>query len=43
VGDFNRRARRCYERMGFVAYGLERRALKLPDRYVDEVLMTLWL
>jgi GNAT superfamily N-acetyltransferase len=43
VGDFNRRARRFYERMGFVAYGLERRALKLPDRYVDEVLMTLWL
>ena len=36
-------ATKFYERIGFVAYGLERRALKLPDRYVDEVLMTLWL
>jgi len=32
----NKRARRFYERMGFEAYGLERRALKIGERYYDE-------
>ncbi len=35
----NEAARRLYERKGFEAYGLERRALRLGDRYVDEILM----
>jgi RimJ/RimL family protein N-acetyltransferase len=36
----NTRARRLYEKMGFVEEGRRVRALKLaPDRYVDEVLM----
>lgn len=29
-------ARRLYASFGFEVWGLERRALKLPDRYVDE-------
>jgi RimJ/RimL family protein N-acetyltransferase len=32
----NERARRFYEKMGFEAYGLERRALKIGDAYYDE-------
>ena len=32
----NERARRFYDRMGFVAYGLEKRALKIGERYFDE-------
>ncbi|MCG8359416.1 MAG: GNAT family N-acetyltransferase [Kiloniellales bacterium] len=32
----NERARRFYERMGFEAYGMERRALKIGERYYDE-------
>ncbi|MGE0715994.1 MAG: N-acetyltransferase family protein [Alphaproteobacteria bacterium] len=32
-------ARRLYESRGFVAYGVEARALKLPTGHVDEVLM----
>ncbi len=32
----NERARRFYGRMGFEPYGLERRALKIGDRYYDE-------
>jgi RimJ/RimL family protein N-acetyltransferase len=43
VGDFNLRARRFYARMGFETYGLERRAVKLGERYIDEVLMALLL
>ena len=35
----NRPARRLYEAAGFVAYGIERRALKQGGRYDDEVLM----
>ncbi len=36
----NTRARRLYEKMGFVEEGRRVRALKIaPDRYVDEVLM----
>lgn len=32
----NERARRFYARKGFEPYGLERRALKIDDRYHDE-------
>jgi len=39
VGAFNRRAVRFYERMGFVSFGLEPAAVKLDDRYYDELLM----
>lgn len=36
VIEDNARARRFYEKMGFELYGLERRALKIGDRYYDE-------
>ena len=39
----NPRAKRFYERMGFVAYGLEREALKDKDAYFDEILMVRFL
>ena len=39
----NPRAIRFYERMGFVAYGLEKEALKDKDTYFDEVLMVKFL
>jgi RimJ/RimL family protein N-acetyltransferase len=32
----NERARHFYEKMGFEPYGLERRALRIGDRYYDE-------
>jgi ribosomal protein S18 acetylase RimI-like enzyme len=32
-------AHRFYEALGFILYGVEYRALKLEDEYVDEVLM----
>jgi ribosomal protein S18 acetylase RimI-like enzyme len=32
-------AHRFYEKLGFILYGVEYRALKLEDEYVDEVLM----
>ena len=35
----NEPARRLYERLGFLAYGIERKALKQDGRYYDEVLM----
>jgi RimJ/RimL family protein N-acetyltransferase len=35
----NEQARRLYERLGFVEYGIERKALKQDDHYYDEVLM----
>ncbi len=41
VGDFNQRAHAFYRRMGFVPFGLERKALKLHGRYIDEVWMAL--
>ncbi len=43
VGDFNHRAKRFYESFGFIAYGFELQAVKLGDRYIDEVLMALRL
>jgi RimJ/RimL family protein N-acetyltransferase len=39
----NRQAIRLYESEGFVSYGLEGRALKLGDRYLDEYMMVLFL
>jgi len=35
----NDRARRLYQRWGFSVYGTEPRAIKVPDGYLDEVLM----
>jgi RimJ/RimL family protein N-acetyltransferase len=35
----NEPARRLYERLGFLVYGIERKALKQDGRYYDEVLM----
>jgi ribosomal protein S18 acetylase RimI-like enzyme len=35
----NEQARRLYERLGFLEYGLEKNALKQDGRYYDEVLM----
>jgi RimJ/RimL family protein N-acetyltransferase len=35
----NEQARRLYERLGFVEYGLEKKALKQDGHYYDEVLM----
>jgi RimJ/RimL family protein N-acetyltransferase len=35
----NEAARRLYASLGFVAYGIERRALKQDGRYYDEILM----
>ena len=35
----NEPARRLYERLGFVEYGLEKKALKQDGRLYDEVLM----
>ncbi|HZT86689.1 MAG TPA: GNAT family N-acetyltransferase [Stellaceae bacterium] len=37
----NRAARRLYEKVGFVEYGLEKRAAKYKGRYHDDVLMAL--
>ena len=39
----NPRARRFYQRMGFVEYGVETRALKYNGVYFDEVLMVKFL
>jgi ribosomal protein S18 acetylase RimI-like enzyme len=35
----NEQARRLYQRLGFVEYGIEKKALKHDSRYYDEVLM----
>jgi ribosomal protein S18 acetylase RimI-like enzyme len=39
----NPRARRFYQRMGFVEYGLEEKALKYKEVYYDEALMVKFL
>lgn len=39
VGAENASALAMYRRAGFIEYGLERRALKIDDRYYDERLM----
>lgn len=43
VAADNRRACRFYDRMGFLAYGLERHALKVGGRYYDEELRACFL
>ncbi len=43
VTAHNARARRLYERHGFVPYGIERRSLRVDDAYYDEELMALEL
>jgi RimJ/RimL family protein N-acetyltransferase len=43
VVSSNPRARRFYERMGFLEYGLEEKALKYNGIYFDEVLMVKFL
>ena len=35
----NEEARRLYERLGFLEYGIEKKALKQDGHYYDEVLM----
>jgi ribosomal protein S18 acetylase RimI-like enzyme len=35
----NEQVRRLYERLGFLEYGIEKKALKQDGRYYDEVLM----
>jgi len=39
----NQAARRLYLSLGFETYGLDKRALKIGDRYLDEELMSLRL
>ena len=43
VGTFNQGARAVYIAMGFVPYGMEPRALKAGDEYIDEEHMMLRL
>jgi ribosomal protein S18 acetylase RimI-like enzyme len=43
VGTENHAALALYERMGFETYGTEVHCMKLPDRYIDEHLMVLFL
>lgn len=39
VSHENESARRLYQNFGFVQYGVEPRAIKIEDAYIDEVLM----
>ena len=41
VTSSNTNAKRFYQRMGFTVYGVERRSLKVGDRFYDEDLMVL--
>ncbi len=43
VAANNPAARGLYLSLGFQPYGLEKRALKMGDQYIDEEFMTLWL
>jgi RimJ/RimL family protein N-acetyltransferase len=43
VTTHNTVARNLYVSLGFETYGVERHALKLSDRYLDEDLMVFWL
>ncbi|HKR94292.1 MAG TPA: GNAT family N-acetyltransferase [Candidatus Angelobacter sp.] len=36
-------AQKLYEAVGFKSYGIEPHSLKIGNRYVDDVLMVLWL
>ncbi|MFZ0369717.1 MAG: GNAT family N-acetyltransferase [Halobacillus sp.] len=39
----NTPAKKLYEKVGFQSYGVERKAIKIADRYLDEELMELFL
>lgn len=39
----NQPAKQLYEKVGFVSYGIEEKAIKLPNRYLDEEHMVLFL
>jgi ribosomal protein S18 acetylase RimI-like enzyme len=41
VTSSNMNAKRFYQRLGFTVYGVERRSLKVGDRFYDEDLMVL--
>lgn len=43
VATNNTEARQLYLSLGFEVYGIERHAMKLAGRYIDEELMVLWL
>lgn len=43
VGVFNEPARRAYRALGFVPFGIEPRALRTDDEYIDEEHMILML
>jgi L-phenylalanine/L-methionine N-acetyltransferase len=43
VFDTNTRARALYERMGYVTEGVDRRAVRFPDEYIDAVRMAKFL
>jgi RimJ/RimL family protein N-acetyltransferase len=43
VGTFNQPARALYKSLGFETYGIEPRAIKIENTYVDEELMVLQL
>ena len=43
VFDTNTRARALYERMGYVSEGVERRAVRFPDEYIDAIRMAKFL
>jgi ribosomal protein S18 acetylase RimI-like enzyme len=43
VGVFNQSARRTYQALGFVPFGIEPRALRAGDEYIDEEHMILFL
>ena len=39
VGTYNTGAIKLYQSLGFVEYGVEKHALKMGERYIDEILM----
>ena len=43
VSAINKPAKRLYSSFGFKTYGLEKKALKIDDKYYDEELMVLYL
>lgn len=43
VFDTNTRARALYEKMGYVSEGIERRAVRFPDEYIDAIRMAKFL
>jgi RimJ/RimL family protein N-acetyltransferase len=43
VGVFNHAARKAYTALGFVPFGVELRALRAGDEYIDEERMVLRL